>query len=796
MQALPEALAALGAYKQFGIYFTRPSATRPGKIDKFPADFRSGRVVSAHDPQYWTDAQSAIAAAANFGAGYGVSFTFTAADPFFFVDLDDALLDDGSGWKPHAIAICQLLNGAAVEISVSGKGLHLFGKYSGPMPPHRCESQYKIGGFYHDLRYVALTGNGAIGNAGADLTAALPTLIDTYWKAEGSTSDASDWSDGPIPEWRGPTDDEELIRRALRSQSSASAFGGRASFADLWTGNVEALSRCYPDPARGYDSSSADAALAQHLAFWTGKDCGRIERLMRGSALARDKWEREDYLPRTISGAVARQVEVLTDRVIEPVAGAAQTPLPTATHEAPTPKLVEGAVFASISDQFTIFKGCVYVRDVHRVLIPGGTLLKPDQFRVHFGGYRYCMDHANEKSTADAWEAFTLNQAYRAPRADGTCFKPNLPPGAVIVRDGLSYVNTYTPVEVERKVGDATPFFTHMAKLIPDERDRYILLCYMAACVQHQGVKFQWAPIVQGVEGNGKTFLSRCVAEAVGRRYVHWPKASKIAAQFNSWLVGKVFYAVEDIYVPDQKRDVIEELKPMITGGDGLEIEAKGVDQVSADICGNFMFNSNHKDAVIKTRKDRRFANFFTAQQSVEDLVRDGMGSDYQHQLYNWFWADGKAIVADLLWTMPIPDEFNPATHCQRAPTTTSTHEAIEASRGGIEQEIIEAVQQGAPGFCGGWVSSMMLERLLDRLGRTARVTHVKRREMLEGLGYIPHPALSDGRVNNLVLPDNGKPRLFVLADGPARHIASAAEAAKAYEQANNHVGASFPFRA
>ena len=67
MRELPTALAAMGAYRQFIVYVSQPSRTRPGKTDKFPADFRSGRVVSAHDPAYWTDHQTAIAAAALAG---------------------------------------------------------------------------------------------------------------------------------------------------------------------------------------------------------------------------------------------------------------------------------------------------------------------------------------------------------------------------------------------------------------------------------------------------------------------------------------------------------------------------------------------------------------------------------------------------------------------------------------------------------------------------------------------------------------------------------------------------------
>lgn len=138
---------------------------------------------------------------------------------------------------------------------------------------------------------------------------------------------AQDWTTEPCPEWRGPADDELLIQRALRSQSTAGAFGGKATFSDLWAGNVEALARTYPAAGRrdglSYDASSADAALAQSLAFWAGKDCERIKRLMERSGLARDKYGRADYLQRTVINAVARQADVYQERL--PV-----TPQPTA----------------------------------------------------------------------------------------------------------------------------------------------------------------------------------------------------------------------------------------------------------------------------------------------------------------------------------------------------------------------------------------------------------------------------------------------------------------------------------
>jgi hypothetical protein len=146
--------------------------------------------------------------------------------------------------------------------------------------------------------------------------------------------------------------------------------------------------------------------------------------------------------------------------------------------------------------------------------------------------------------------------------------------------------------------------------------------------------------------------------------------------------------------------------------------------------------------------------------------------------------------VTDFLYRYKIPAEFNPAGDCQRAPITSTTGEAIEASTGSIEQEVMESIAQGLPGFNGGWISSIYLDRLLDRLGLVRKISHSRRKEMLEGLGYRPHPAFKDGRVNNVVLPDGGKPRLYIASDALARQITSPTEAAKNYEAFNNHQAA------
>lgn len=60
--------------------------------------------------------------------------------------------------------------------------------------------------------------------------------------------------------------------------------------------------------------SEADFALINHIAFYT-QDVDQIIRIMKSSALYREKFEREDYLPRQIEAVLATLKEIYTPRV-------------------------------------------------------------------------------------------------------------------------------------------------------------------------------------------------------------------------------------------------------------------------------------------------------------------------------------------------------------------------------------------------------------------------------------------------------------------------------------------------
>lgn len=78
------------------------------------------------------------------------------------------------------------------------------------------------------------------------------------------------------------------------------------------------------------------------------------------------------------------------------------------------------------SQQIELFAGCVYVTAQHMVFVPGRGLLKPSQFKIAFAGHVFAMDNANQRSSRNAWEAFTRSEALRPPIVDDTISRPDL----------------------------------------------------------------------------------------------------------------------------------------------------------------------------------------------------------------------------------------------------------------------------------------------------------------------------------------------------------------------------------
>lgn len=676
--------------------------------------------------------------------GFGIAIN----PPYFVIDIDYARSPDTGQWSELSQALLQQFPGAYSEVSTSGNGLHIIGRTTKQLE-HKCKNLDLKIECYTENRLIKLTGNRVDpnGNWETDLTSSFEAAVNTFFPPKKNAYNHQ-WTSEPLPEWSGPDDDKELIEKALDSKSAGATFGGKASFTDLWNGNVDVLAGFYPseDPEKPYDGSSADLALCSHLAFWTGKNCERIERLFNQSGLVRDKWlKREDYRKDTILQAINNCKNVYSNQKPEPTSEGIR----------------HGFQGLTIDEQIKYFSGCAYITDVDKVVTPDGLLLNKSQFRAVYGGYVFYIDALHDKTTRNAFEAFTENQAYDFPKCNSTFFDPLQAPGIIIEREGKKLYNVWRPIDVPCVQGDVSPFTFLIERLLPDQRDREILLSYAAACVRYQGIKFQWWPVLQGTQGNGKTFVAYAIMNAIGETYSHIPKASDISNKFNAWVENKTFLFVDEIDVSDN-REVLDNLKPLVSN-ERIEMQSKGLNQrMIVNIANGFMC-MNHRDGIRRNANERRYCIFFTAQQYASDLERDGLDSVFFTNLWKWAKNGGFAHITYFLKHYPINPLFNPADGCTRAPETSKHNEILQESYSDFEREMIDLVSDGVVGCCGGYISSHVVKKVIEdnHFRMNGAIVSAKLRNM----GYMKHPVLNDGRASFNCPWDNTRPRIYVHKD-------------------------------
>lgn len=788
MYILPGALAPLAAYAQFIVVEFTPDPDRHGKTIKHPINPNTGYRHDAHDSAIWLSVAAASAASERLGGGqrYGVGFVITSNDPFICLDLDNCAIP--GGWSIDALEMLQLFPGAC-ELSNSGQGLHQWSFYRGECPAHGKKSTGRLAHkwleLYSELRFIAL-GSSATGQM-QDVTAALPSFIDQWFKPMVS-GDVMGWTTEPIAEHT-PLTDDDLIAHGMeqvRRQPADVTLGDAAplaDFKDLWGRNVAVLSRAFPSqmPGKDFDGSDVDFALAKELAYWTGKNCARIESLMMMSALVRDKWptRRKDmtYLQETILKAVAACTTVYHARAL------------VAAPRAVGAKLVATAIdhqtFLGRENMAQLFEGCVYVQDLNSILLPTGDIVDQARFKARYAGRTFVMDNNNDKTTKDAWDAFINNSVISFPRVEGTAFEPSQEFQSVVDRAGRQWVNVYKEPPIDRRPGDVKPFMDFIKKLLPNGDDHIILLSYMAAVVQHRGTKFKWAPFIQGTQGNGKSTIVKCLRHALGHKYVFTVKAPMIENGFNAWLENNVLYVADDIYTVNDRENMMEALKSLITE-ETQSVTLKGIDSLEKWVCGNFLFTDNHKDAMRKRDESRRVCTLYCAQQSDADRMRDGLTKAFfANTFYPWLKSEGFAYVADMLHTMGIDPRYNPAGECQEAPHTSVTAEAIIDGRTGVEHEVDEWITLEEPGFCGDFVSYHALRAKLETMPRYSKsATPLKIKEIMLRLGYEEHRYLPSGRVPFEVQPDGMRARLFVRRNSAMSELSDPSLVATMYAAA------------
>ena len=276
---------------------------KEGKKTKVPFNAISGTLGSSTNSNTWTSFRVALMGCAKYHLdGLGFCLGKSDEDGVYIsgVDLDN---HGEEGFDELSKEFVEVLN-SYTEYSPSGKGVHIIIK--GKKPEGRCrKNNIEV---YSTGRFFTVTGNVINALPVNEREQELSFLWEKYLKEEEKP--VEEYDDGSfvfgdsairknyISMEVNHVDDNELLDIIEKSDVARDFFV-------LYNGDTSA----YND-----DHSRADAALCQHLAFWTGRDKAQMDRLFRQSKLMRKKWDEyrgeKTYGEMTLDRAIANQRDV------------------------------------------------------------------------------------------------------------------------------------------------------------------------------------------------------------------------------------------------------------------------------------------------------------------------------------------------------------------------------------------------------------------------------------------------------------------------------------------------------
>ncbi len=245
---------------------------RNGKPTKnlYQADHKQ---ASSTDPATWTTFEKAVEAFEQDGFFDGIGFVFHEGNTYAGADMDGVTEEQARGWLDRFDSYA--------ERSPSGNGFHIICKAELPKGTKRSEGE-----LYSSGRFFTMTG---------DVVRDFPIR------------EAQDVADEFYRFLR--RDDEPSPSSSTAARTSPMLTDGEVVRLAENAKHGDEFSAVYRGGGQFKSGSERDLSLASRLAFWT-QDEAQIERIMRGSGCAREKWDKHrTYLRDTIETALGSLTE-------------------------------------------------------------------------------------------------------------------------------------------------------------------------------------------------------------------------------------------------------------------------------------------------------------------------------------------------------------------------------------------------------------------------------------------------------------------------------------------------------
>lgn len=332
-----------------------------------------------------------------------------------------------------------------------------------------------------------------------------------------------------------------------------------------------------------------------------------------------------------------------------------------------------------------------------------GERLKPESFNAIYGRHllptpEQLKEQGLQPTPANMSRPIVMPADYalnhlKIPTVYDYAYDPSQPNEVWFVDRGKKYVNTYSPtypeLDQQRAAEAGALFQRHLANLVREPEYAAILTDFCAFLAQFPGTKIRWTPLLQGVDGSGKTYFAEAMKAVLGADHVKLVNGDSVKSGFNEWAFGYQFVVLEEVrVVGTNKHEIMNALKPLITN-DEIAVNEKFRNSRNVKNISNYMMFSNHHDALSLTQGDRRYFVVKSAMQDRRQVL--ALGDTYFVQLFEHIRLHPGALRAYLL-AHNISPEFRADGH---APRTKYADEMIVDSASDATQSIRQMLLDG-----------------------------------------------------------------------------------------------------
>lgn len=370
---------------------------------------------------------------------------------------------------------------------------------------------------------------------------------------------------------------------------------------------------------------------------------------------------------------------------------------------------------------------------------------------------RSSPEHAASHAALNMWEIETVYRRMYMPH-EAEFFTYN----------GQRFVNFYSEVGVpdvpdelsadeRRAIQRVIAHFRHLFRI---ERDWKLLLDWLAYVVQYRK-RVSWMPLIQGTEGDGKTFFAQMLKVVLGWENVAIVSGESLEERYNHYMEGALLVFFEEVRLHGANRyEALNRMKPWITN-DTINIRRMQHGVYEIVNTASLLAATNHKDAIPAGQNDTRYFPLFSRWQTKAAIDKfTEIHPTYYTELYGTLEHAG--ALRKWLLEHEISDDFNPNA---RAPVSSYRAEMLSLSAGDEEEAFDECLAASKRrDFCSELLDGGKVEDVLEEQGIEApRGKALKRFLSERGFTKLPKAVRIGEKVHSFW---TRTPEKFINEDG------------------------------